>query len=52
MSDLKGWQCDAGKVYGIRYIPQTLLVDKEGVIVEKNVFGEKLEEALQKYLGE
>jgi thiol-disulfide isomerase/thioredoxin len=52
MSDLKGWKCEAGKVYGIRYIPQTLLIDKEGVIVEKNVEGADLEEVLQKYLGE
>ena len=50
MSDLKGWKCLAGEVYGIRSIPSTLLIDKEGKIVAKNLRGNELEETLAKYL--
>lgn len=50
MSDLKGWQCAAAEAYGINGIPFTLLVDPNGVIVEQNLRGERIEELLNKYL--
>ena len=45
-SDLKGWGNAAGKLYGVRGIPHSVLVDKEGVIVAKNLRGEELHEKL------
>ncbi len=33
MSDLKGWQSEAAKIYGIRFIPQSFLMDSEGNIL-------------------
>jgi len=42
VSDLKGWGCEAGKLYGINSIPHTMLVDPQGVIIEHNLRGEAL----------
>jgi len=46
VSDLKGWQNATSDVYGIKAIPANLLVDKNGVIIAKNLFGKKLTEKL------
>ena len=48
MSDLKGWNCQAGQIYNIRAIPNTLLIDPQGKIVGK---GLPLEE-MQKVIGD
>jgi thiol-disulfide isomerase/thioredoxin len=37
VSDLQGWSSAAGRTYGIQAIPFTVLVDREGNIVAKNV---------------
>ncbi|MGL4293032.1 MAG: redoxin domain-containing protein [Bacteroidales bacterium] len=50
MSDLKGWQCAASAVYGIRSIPATILFDPQGKIVATNLRGDELEKTLSKYL--
>ena len=42
VSDLKGWNSEAGKLYGVSSIPHTVLLDKEGVIVAKNLRAEEL----------
>lgn len=42
MSDLKGWQCEGAKLYGVRGIPATVLVDKEGTIIARDLRGEDL----------
>ena len=42
VSDLKGWNNAAGKLYGIRSIPQNVLINKEGIIIAKNLRGEEL----------
>lgn len=42
MSDLKGWSCEGAKLYGVRAIPATVLVDQEGTIVARNLRGEEL----------
>ena len=42
VSDLKGWSSAAGKIYGVSSIPHTVLLDKEGVIIAKNLRGEEL----------
>lgn len=44
VSDLRGWQNATSSQYGIRAIPSNLLINKEGIIVAKNVFGEKLKQ--------
>jgi peroxiredoxin/uncharacterized protein YktA (UPF0223 family) len=41
---------DVANTYGVQSIPFTLLLDKEGVIVEKNLRGESLQEKLQEVL--
>ncbi|PID88853.1 MAG: thioredoxin [Bacteroidia bacterium] len=42
LSDLKGWQCEAAQLYGIRGIPQNVLLGKDGIIIAKNLRGEEL----------
>ena len=42
VSDLKGWQSEGAAIYGVRSIPQTFIVDGNGVIVAKNLKGEDL----------
>ncbi len=48
VSDLKGWKNAVAEQYGIRAIPQNLLLDAEGKIIGKNLRGD----ALDKKLGE
>ena len=47
ISDLKGWDNAAGKLYGIRSIPQNILIDPEGKIIAKNLRGEALGKKLE-----
>lgn len=46
VSDLKFWENEVAKQYGIRAIPQNFLLDPEGKIIAKNLRGEDLEEKL------
>ena len=50
VSDLKGWKNDASTLYGVRGIPANFLLDPDGKIIDKNLRGDKLVEALEKYL--
>lgn len=50
LSDLKGWKNEASALYAVRSIPANFLLDPEGKIIEKNLRGDKLTEALDKYL--
>ena len=50
LSDLKGWKCVAGEVYGINSIPATLLVGPDGKIVANNLRGDALEKKLEELL--
>lgn len=47
VSDLKGWQSEACRLYGIDAIPLTVLLDKEGKIIAKNLRGASLEQKLE-----
>ncbi len=47
ISDLKGWQSYAAKLYSIQAIPATILLDREGIIIAKNLRGEALREKLE-----
>lgn len=46
ISDLKGWQCAAGEVYGINAIPATLLIGPDGKIVAAGLRAEALAKKL------
>ena len=50
ISDLKGWKSAAGKLYGISSIPSTVLIDPNGIIIEKNLRGEELYKKLERLL--
>ncbi len=52
VSDLKGWDSEAGKKYQITGIPFTVLIDQEGKIIKTNLRGEALEQELQKIFGQ
>ena len=42
MSDLKGWQNDGAAAYAIRSIPQSIIIDDQGFIVNKNLSPDQL----------
>lgn len=50
VSDLKKWQSQAAAIYNVRSIPSTFLLDKEGRIVQKNLRGADLENAVKQLL--
>ncbi len=52
ISDLKGWKCAAAKLYGVNGIPHTVLVDPKGIIIDKDLRGEDLENKLIELFGE
>ena len=37
VSDLKGWKCEGSRAYAVNSIPSTVLIDKSGKIVGKNL---------------
>jgi peroxiredoxin len=47
VSDLKYWQSDAAKLYNVTGIPYTVLVGKDGKIIEKNLRGPALDAKLK-----
>ncbi len=51
VSDLKGWSSAAAAQYGVRSIPFTVLIDKEGNIIETNLRGAALETKLEELFG-
>lgn len=48
--DTHGWGAEMLTTYNISTIPANFLIDKNGLIVDRNLFGENLEEALEKHL--
>jgi len=42
MSDLKYWDCEGAKIYAIRSIPHTVLLDKDGKIIARGLHGAEL----------
>ena len=50
VSDLKGWGSAAGKLYGVNSIPHTVLLDRDGTIIAKNLRGDALKEKLEELL--
>ena len=51
VSDLKGWGNAAGKLYGIMSIPANVLLDKDQIIIGRNLRGEDLMKKLTEFLG-
>jgi peroxiredoxin len=52
VSDLKYWDSEAAQLYGVRAIPANYLIDKDGIIVAKNLRGEELDKLVGSYLEE
>ncbi len=46
VSDLGGWASKPAQIYNVRSIPQSILVDQDGVIIAKNLRGQYLHLAL------
>jgi peroxiredoxin len=51
VSDLSGWQNHAAQLYLITEIPQNFLLSPNGIIIDKNLKGEKLNWVLTEILG-
>ena len=52
LSDLKGWNTVASKVYGVNSIPDNLLIDPQGKIVARGLRAEALHAKLKDIFGE
>lgn len=50
VSDLKGWQAEGAQLYKVRSIPSTFLLDKNGVIVARNLHGDDLRSKIEEIL--
>lgn len=51
ISDIKYWQCEAAQLYAVSSIPSTVLLNKEGVIIAKNLSKEEMKAKLTELLG-
>lgn len=52
ISDLKGWNCAAAPIYKIDAIPDNILIDPQGKIIERGLRGKALHKRLQRIFGE
>ncbi len=51
ISDLKGWQSSHAALYSVTSIPQTLLIDRDGKIIARNLRGPQLGAKLEEIFG-
>ncbi len=51
VSDLKGWGNEAAQLYAVSGIPHTVLLDKDGKIIAKNLRGEELHNKIAELLN-
>ena len=51
VSDVQHWNNAVAQQYGVRSIPHTVLIDRNGIIVAKDLRGRALEKAVAKTLG-
>jgi thiol-disulfide isomerase/thioredoxin len=51
VSDLGGWQSKVSRLYQVGSVPFTILLDKNGEIIQKNLRGPALEAELEKIFG-
>jgi hypothetical protein len=47
VSDLKYFNSEAARIYNINYIPFSILLNPDGVIIGKNLRGKELEDKLE-----
>ncbi len=52
ISDLQGWRSEHAALYSVSSIPQTVLIDPQGRIIQRNLRGEQLAEKLRDLFGE
>ena len=52
VSDLNGWTSSGGKTYGIKSVPSTVLIDRNGKVVARNLRGSELERKVEQLLEE
>ena len=52
VSDLHGWSSSGGKLYGISSIPATVLVDRDGKVLARNLRGPQMEQKLKEIFGQ
>ncbi len=52
LSDLKGWSCAAAPAYKIDAIPDNILIDPQGKIIDRALRGKPLHKRLGKIFGE
>lgn len=50
VSDLKFWSSEGAQKYGVNSIPANWLIDKDGIIIAKNLRGAELERELEKWV--
>jgi len=50
VSDLKGWQNSAARIYKVQGIPANFLIDANGIIIGKNLGGSMLEMKIKEFL--
>lgn len=50
LSDLQGWKNAGAALYSVNSIPHTILVDKDGTIIAKNIHGDEIEAKLKEVL--
>lgn len=51
VSDLKFWDCEIAKLYGVQAIPQNFLLDPNGKVIAKNLRGDALDAKLAEVIG-
>jgi peroxiredoxin len=51
VSDLKGWENEVSRSYGVQAIPFNFMIDPSGKIVARNITGEALQTKLEELLG-
>ena len=50
VSDFQGWRSPASAQYGVRSIPSNFLIDKDGIVIAKNLRGAALSAELDKHI--
>jgi thiol-disulfide isomerase/thioredoxin len=51
ISDLKGWDCAAAPIYKVNSIPDNILIDPQGKIIDRGLRGKPLHNRLEKLLN-
>ena len=51
ISDLRGWKNKAAQLYSVSSIPHTVLLDREGRIIARNLRGAALDKELERIFG-